>query len=78
MWGPGNEPTRPARQRAIQRLTILELMLLVAGVAIGIWVGIEDFREDANTDPPGVRWVLSLTAVLGGISLLGPPIPGSR
>jgi hypothetical protein len=55
-----------------RRLTILDSMLLIAGAAVGLWLAI-------GMDGPGEpdlehRLLIFATFVLGGLSLIGPPL----
>lgn len=59
--------------RGVQQLTLLELMLVIAGIALGLWLVLNDVREPADkSDPPFANWVIGLVGVLGGIATLGP------
>ncbi|MBX6313107.1 MAG: hypothetical protein IRY99_09375 [Isosphaeraceae bacterium] len=60
---------RPAKA---QRLTILGLMALIAGVVLGLWIVAPDLREPKQ-DWEG-KILLTAAGVLGGLALLGPPI----
>jgi 4-amino-4-deoxy-L-arabinose transferase-like glycosyltransferase len=51
------------------RLSIGTLMLLIAGVALGLWLGTD--RTDAQQRP---HWLVLLVFVLGGLSVVGPPL----
>jgi hypothetical protein len=53
------------------RLTILDLVLLIGGVAVGLWIFL-----GADTNAPGLadRLIPALVFVLGGLSIVGPPI----
>ncbi len=55
-----------------QRLTILEMMILIAGVAVGLWLFGKNISEGG--DPWHIRWVLAVVAVLGGFSVVGVPL----
>ena len=58
-------PPRPHEQ-----LTILEAMVLIAGVAFGLWM-FNDKREK-NSEPDG--WVIVAVSVLGGSSIAVVPM----
>jgi hypothetical protein len=63
------EPTTPRPSTpGPRRLAIWELCLLVAGVAFGLWLFAIN-KEDPGVDPFAV-----LIGVLGGASVIGPPI----
>ena len=63
--------TRPPRGN--QQLTVLELMILIAGVAVGIWLVAKDLTSADNTiEFEDVMAVV--IAVLGGLSVVGPPL----
>ncbi len=73
MQSPDHKPDdhRPARRA--QQLTLQELMLLIAGIALGLWVVIDGLREAAGqSDPPFLKWMFGLVGVLGGVAALGP------
>jgi hypothetical protein len=75
---------RPAAQSRADRLNIGVVMLLVVGVAIGIWLVGDDLKallfSGKNEIPRwGFGWLDSWIAVvagmlLGGMSLIGPPL----
>ena len=52
-----------------QQLTILEAMVLIAGVAFGLWLIKDPFN---SSDPPGV--VIVTVEILGGLSIAGAPM----
>ena len=52
------------------RMTLWELMLLVAGVALGLWTLVD--RNWSFKD--GDSWILLIVAILGGLSVVGPPL----
>lgn len=60
-------PPRPAPARP-RRLAIWELCALIAGVAVGIWLLAKDVGDPAPS-PYGL-WI----GVLGGASIVGPPL----
>jgi hypothetical protein len=68
-----DKPTAHRSARVAQKLTLLELMLVIAGIALGLWLVINDVRDPAATsDPPLIKWAFGLVGVLGGIAALGP------
>lgn len=67
----------PARRA--QQLTLLELMLMIAGIAFGLWLVINDVRRPADkADPPFANWVIGLVGVLMASWLLWPPVSYHR
>ncbi|HZW34919.1 MAG TPA: hypothetical protein VFF52_29620 [Isosphaeraceae bacterium] len=60
------------------RLTIGMVMLLIAGAAFGLWLIIDQFRSQfqvGNSPEDRVgHWLFLLVFVLGGLSLVGPPL----
>lgn len=52
------------------RLTVWELMVLIAGVAIGLWTLLGTTWDSGDND----AWTLLIVAVLGGLSVVGPPL----
>ncbi len=66
------EPTRRS-----DRLHVGVIMLLVAGVALGLWLILDEFRMEFREDDPERRKMailLLLTFTLGGLSIIGPPL----
>ena len=63
----------PEKQRR-QRLTIGEVMMLVAGVALGIWVVLPDLSGPAQEKDWSDRMLLASGGVLGGLSVVGVPL----
>jgi hypothetical protein len=57
--------------KSTRRLTILDMMLLVAGAAVGLWI-ITGLTGGPMTE--GVDWIFFLVFVLGGLSMIGPPL----
>jgi hypothetical protein len=58
-----------------RRFTILDMMLLVAGEAVGLWLAVA--LLDPNSGPPGeadLRRIGIVALLLGGVSLVGPPL----
>jgi hypothetical protein len=72
MKDPGREPTASSSARPVRRLRILDIMLLIAGVAVGFWLVLLDVK--AGDQPEMERWLLGVFAVLGGCSVVGPPL----
>lgn len=72
MHAEGEVRAGKPQRRAIGAQTIAELMLLVAGAGLGISLITPDVREGS------ARWVeiwlLPIVAILGGFSLVGPPL----
>jgi hypothetical protein len=69
-----DERTVPIRPN---RLNVGMVMLQIAGVALGLWLVIPWLRAravEAGRQPDVHEWLLGLVFVLGGISLLGPPL----
>jgi hypothetical protein len=57
--------------KSTRRMSILDLMLLVSGAAVGLWlaIGLTDGPPDEEQE-----WLLYLVYILGGISTIGPPL----
>src|SRR5436309_1616845 len=68
------EPSESRPVRRLQRLTILELMALIAGVAFSLWlISDEDLSASArNVEPAG--WLVAVVYLLGGVSAVGVPL----
>ena len=67
----GSRESRAGRQR----FRLGEAMLLVAGVALGLWLVIPDIQERSNRmSPMPDQVMLGVVAVLGGLSLVGVPL----
>jgi hypothetical protein len=56
----------------IRRLTILDLCVLVACFAVGLWLAADQLREAGPMEEEG--WVALVVYLLGGLSLAGPPL----
>jgi hypothetical protein len=72
---PGN-PGRTERSARVRRrkISLAEFMALIAGLAVGMWLIVPDFRE-ARTNLDSVGYVLlGTSAILGGLSLAGLPL----
>jgi hypothetical protein len=68
---------KPAHRRRSDRLHVGVVMLMVAGVALGIWLILDDFRTEIRreeTNPRIEAVLLLIVFVLGGVSLVGPPL----
>ena len=63
--GPGTSPRRERR-----RVALFEIMALIAGVALGIWIILPDLRAERAISEMG--WPLLSTFLLGGLALAGP------
>jgi hypothetical protein len=61
---------KPAASPRADRLSIGVVMLLIAGVALGLWLAAAVMQGE---DQVG-RWLVLLVFVLGGLSLVGPPL----
>jgi hypothetical protein len=72
-------------QGRADRMSIGVAMLLIAGAALGFWLALETVKSQTNS-PAGAdgwirTWLFGLVFVLGGLSLIGPPlllIPGRK
>jgi hypothetical protein len=71
----------PVLCRKASRLGLGVAMLLIAGVALGFWLIVDDLKDpnlNADSEPHFGRWdyIVSLVAVgvLGGLSIVGPPL----
>ncbi len=64
--------------RRNSRLSIGVVMLLVAGAALGFWLALEEVRSTqgpgGDTGNPFRGWIYGFVFMLGGLSLVGPPI----
>jgi hypothetical protein len=53
-------------------------MLLIAGAAVGFWLALDILKAKTNPDNPVEGninpWIYGLVFVLGGLSLVGPPL----
>jgi hypothetical protein len=58
-------------QRPDKRLTIRDLLLLVVGVALGLWLFADRIRSVLAGDE-SAAWIV--VAFLGGLSCVGPPL----
>jgi hypothetical protein len=58
-------------QRPDRRLTILDLLLLIVGVAVGLWLFADGIRSSQAGEE---RAAAIVVAVLGGLSVVGPPL----
>ncbi|MGE3818166.1 MAG: hypothetical protein AB7I30_01910 [Isosphaeraceae bacterium] len=55
------------------RISVRELMVLIAGVAVGVWIVLPDLK-DASADPVTGVGLLGVIGVLGGLSFVGVPL----
>lgn len=62
-----------AHARSRSRVTLFELMALTAGLALGLWIILPQFREQPAIGSPDA-WTGLVAFVLGGLSLVGPPL----
>jgi hypothetical protein len=60
-----------SRSRPSGRLTILDLVLLVAGTSVGLWLFL---GVDRNNNDLAEKLLGCLIFLLGGLSIVGPPI----
>lgn len=68
-------PTNPDRRQSANRMTIGGLMLLVAGAAFGLALvlRVAPLIRDSG-EGHSLWWVFVMVFVLGGLSLMGPPL----
>jgi hypothetical protein len=59
-------------KRDQRRLTILDLLLLIAGVALALWLVLDELKQWPTDREDSTFSVIVF--VLGGLSLLGPPL----
>jgi hypothetical protein len=57
--------------RTTRRLTILDMSLLIAGLAVGFWLVAGFFTGKPENEE---AWLAVTVFVLGGLSLVGPPL----
>ena len=55
-----------------EQLTIFDSMVLIAGIAVGLWLFQENIGRGSPTE--GDFWLVCGVAVFGGLSLAGTPI----
>jgi hypothetical protein len=53
-------------------LTILDLVVLIAGLSVGIWLAIGMIGK--GQPERAEQWLILVAFVLGGLSLVGPPL----
>lgn len=56
--------------RPSDRLTLLDLILLIAGAALGLWL----ITAGKGPGPSVTRYVAFFVYLLGGLSIVGPPL----
>jgi hypothetical protein len=59
------------KEKAGRRLTILDLLLMVAGMSFGLWLAIGMTNGAPGDDE---TWLAFLVFVLGGLTAIGPPL----
>jgi uncharacterized membrane protein len=65
------EPTSSSPRNPLPRqLAIWELCVLIAGLAVGLWLLMPNWSEREDVS----HWLLILTGILGGLSIVGPPM----
>lgn len=57
-----------------RRITILELMALIAGLAVGLWLIASDIDAPPRMGDLEDDWLKAVVVILGGLSLVGPPL----
>jgi hypothetical protein len=75
----GHDPAtndRPIASLRRDRPHLLDLMAMIAGLAVGLWIVLPDLRPGS---PHGIGWIddavmLVSVMVLGGLSVVGPPL----
>jgi hypothetical protein len=70
MSAPNESLARAPSGHRPRRLALWELLVLIAGVALGLWLFTKELQDPADD----TRWLIALVAVLGGCSLVGPPL----
>jgi hypothetical protein len=75
-WPPMKRHFSPALRA--DRMSIGVAMLLIAGAALGFWLALNVLKRRGDPEGPPEGWfgafVVGLVFVLGGMSLLGPPL----
>jgi len=62
-------------KRGPERLNIGVAMLLIAGAAVGLWLGLGELRSTPLGPENGfAKWVFMFAFVLGGLALVGPAL----
>jgi hypothetical protein len=59
------------------RMSIGVAMLLIAGAALGFWLALGVLRAKRNPNGPDedwTNWIFAFVFILGGLSLIGPPL----
>jgi hypothetical protein len=62
--------SRPVRDQ----IKLYEVMLLIAGLALGLWLVMPVWKRGEGLDIAGGSWLMVCIYVLGGLSLVGPPL----
>jgi hypothetical protein len=70
MRTPDGNPDAPPSGGRPRRLALWELLVLVVGMALALWLFLKDLKDPAEE----MRGLLAIVAVLGGCSLVGPPL----
>lgn len=65
---------RPARR--VDRPRLFELMAMIAGLAVGLWLVVPDLRSpnQGGITPLADLILIVAVAVLGGLAVVGPPL----
>ena len=61
------------REPERRRIALFEMMALVAGLALALWILIPSSRQEPMMGEVG-GWLPIVTILLGGLSLVGPPL----
>ena len=63
-----------APESSTQSVRISEGMALIAGLALGVWLGLADLRHGISGDRADELALLAVACLLGGLSIVGPPL----